>query len=208
MLELCCPSANLLWLPVPQFPPLQHGLTNNALCQERLKRVAFNASNCIGLVEHRGLEMAFCERDKCSESPCYGRKCKVRSWRSPGGSSASCLWLSQKQEGSATLTRSARCTPSSVWKHGRMSQGTWDLLGCEFALWFLPKSWLTSGHCLYIYNTVYTSVTWTLALDKSFSEFYCIWFKDGTGLKHGESMSIDQRNQWLFLLKKLIYRVT
>lgn len=37
-----------------------------------------------------------------------------------------------------------------IWKHGRMSQGTWDLLDCEFAPWFSHKPWLNFG---YISNT-------------------------------------------------------
>lgn len=41
---------------VPQFPPLQHGLSHNALCQEGLKRVVCNTSNHISLVKSRSLE--------------------------------------------------------------------------------------------------------------------------------------------------------
>lgn len=53
---------------------------------------------------------------------------------------------------SDSATSSARAE-SSIWKHGRMSQGTWDLLYCEFTLGFSHKPRLDFGRCLYIPNT-------------------------------------------------------
>lgn len=160
---------------VPQFPPLQHGLMHRALCQEGLKRVVFNASDYISLVESRCLE-------NISLLWKTWERRQSLLWKGMRGASTEepmrkLRFLSLTQPQALLEPRVIHF----IWKHGRMSQGTWDLLYCEFALWFLHKPWLNFG---YISNTkagFREKFLWVLY--STFSEFYSTWCKDGMELR-------------------------